>query len=451
MGFYRWFAGRTLYDNTVRMAYEQDVLIVGAGPTGLTLAYDLARRGVKVRIVDAAFGPFRGSHGKGIQPRTQEIFDLLGLMPELAKVGGPYQRMRFHWGPLSVRGGSLATRHTPTEMTPYPNLLQVPQFETEGVLRAHLASLGVQVEYGRSFSALVQTDDFAEVTLADGERIRSAFVVGSDGGRSSVRKALGLRLVGGTVEERSLLVGDVKVDDLSREDWHVWPWSSGGMLTLCPLPHTDFFQVTCAQVDDVTGHIERVTRHRVSEVLTSSSYTPQARMVQRYRVGRVFLAGDAAHVHPPAGGQGLNTGVQDAWNLGWKLAWALRGGPASVLDSYESERLPVAAAVLNLSRKLHGARSMKRGELTNQLGLHYRESPLTSGTTLGELHAGDRMPDGRLSNGRRIFDVLRHEGATQLVRQDGFKVLVRPDAYIASIGRDDIDTYAGQAVVKAEL
>jgi choline dehydrogenase-like flavoprotein len=144
-------------------------------------------------------------------------------------------------------------------------------------------------------------------------------------------------------------------------------------------------------------------------------------------------------------------GIQPRTQEIWKLAWALRGGPASILDSYESERLPVAAAVLNLSRKLHVSRSMKRGALTNQLGLHHRESPLTSGTPLGELHPGDRMPDGRLANGRRIFDVLRHEGATQWVRQDGFKVLVRPDAYIASIGWDDIDTYAGQPVVKAAL
>ena len=127
------------------------------------------------------------------------------------------------------------------------------------------------------------------------------------------------------------MVGDVTMGGLSRENWHVWPLASGGVLTLCPLPHTDFFQVTCATAPgrDLAEHIERTTKHRVEEVLVSSSYTPHARMVERYRVGRVFLAGDAAHVHPPAGGQGLNTGVQDAWNLGWKLAWALRGGPES--------------------------------------------------------------------------------------------------------------------------
>ena len=101
-------------------------------------------------------------------------------------------------------------------------------------------------------------------------------------------------------------------------------------------------------------------------------------MVDRYRIGRVLLAGDAAHVHPPSGGQGLNTGIQDAWNLGWKLAWMLRGGDQSVLDSYEQERLPVAAAVLNLTKKLHVAKSLKRGDLTNQLALNYRESTLST-------------------------------------------------------------------------
>jgi 2-polyprenyl-6-methoxyphenol hydroxylase-like FAD-dependent oxidoreductase len=334
---------------------------------------------------------------------------------------------------------------------PYPNLLQVPQFKTEGVLRAHLASLGVEVEFGRRFESLTPTSHGVEVTLNGGERARCAYLVGCDGGRSSVRKALELELVGSTVEERTQLVGDVKIDGLSRDDWHVWPWAKGGMLTLCPMPHTDFFQVACAAVDDVAGHIERSTKHRVTEVLASSSYTPHARMVQRYRADRVFLAGDAAHVHPPAGGQGLNTGVQDSWNLGWKLAWALRGGASeSVLDSYETERLPIAAAVLNLSRKLHVKRSMKRGALTNQLGLHYRASPLASGTPVGELHPGDRMQDGRLKSGQRIFDVLRHPGATQLTRDDGIKVLVRPDGYIASLGRDDVEEYAGLPVQKVE-
>lgn len=115
-------------------------------------------------------------------------------------------------------------------------------------------------------------------------------------------------------------------------------------------------------------------------------------MVGRYRIGRVFFAGDAAHVHPPAGGQGLNTGIQDAYNLGWKLASVLRGGAESLLETYEVERLPIAAAVLGMTRRLHQMQSFKRGKATDQLGLNYRNSPLSSGVAHGRLHPGDRMP-----------------------------------------------------------
>jgi FAD binding domain len=169
-------------------------------------------------------------------------------------------------------------------------------------------------------------------------------------------------------------------------------------------------------------------------------------MVDRYRVGRVFLAGDAAHLHPPAGGQGLNTGVQDAYNLGWKLASVLGGGPASLLDSYEAERLPVAAAVLGLSTRLHRTRSLKRGDLTDQLGINYRESPLSSGDTLGGLHPGDRMPDMRLDDGGRLFDRLRGPNATEVITPEGLGVLIRPDGYVAQIGVQHVELYAGQPV-----
>jgi 2-polyprenyl-6-methoxyphenol hydroxylase-like FAD-dependent oxidoreductase len=168
------------------------------------------------------------------------------------------------------------------------------------------------------------------------------------------------------------------------------------------------------------------------------------RKVSRYRFGRVFLAGDAAHAHPPAGGQGLNTGVQDAYNLGWKLAYVARGGPDSLLDTYESERLPVAAAVLGLSKRLHQTRSIKRGDATNQLALHYRTSPLSSGAALGNLHPGDRMPDARLDDGARLFDRLRGPHATELVTSEGPRILIRPDGYIAHIGARQFVDYAGE-------
>jgi hypothetical protein len=167
-------------------------------------------------------------------------------------------------------------------------------------------------------------------------------------------------------------------------------------------------------------------------------------MVDRYRVGRVFLAGDAAHVHPPAGGQGLNTGVQDAYNLGWKLAHVLRGGPDSLLDTYEEERLPIAAAVLGLSKRLHQKPSIKRGDATNQLALHYRTSSLSSGIVLGSLHPGDRMPDVLLADGATLFEHLRGIHATEFITAEGPRILIRPDGYIASIGTVQIPEYAGE-------
>jgi 2-polyprenyl-6-methoxyphenol hydroxylase-like FAD-dependent oxidoreductase len=267
-----------------------------------------------------------------------------------------------------------------------------------------------------------------------------------------VRRALGLRLHGEQVAAKPLLVADVKIPGLSREDWHVYPFARGGPLTLCPLPHTDLFQVTAAASAqaDLARIIERVSGYAASELAWSSLFTPQARMVERYRVGRVLLAGDAAHVHPPAGGQGLNTGVQDAWNLGWKLAWVAQGGPVALLDTYQEERLPVAAQVLSLSKRLHVQRSLRRGALTDQLGLHYRSSSLSRGEPAHGLHPGDRVPDRELRCGRRLYDFLRNPCATQLLYADGTRVLVRPDGYVAEIGKRAITDYAGRAVQQVE-
>jgi hypothetical protein len=190
--------------------------------------------------------------------------------------------------------------------------------------------------------------------------------------------------------------------------------------------------------------VHKVTGHRVERVAWSSIYQPAVRMVDRYRVGRVLLAGDAAHVHPPAGGQGLNTGVQDAYNLGWKLAHVARGGPDSLLDTYQAERLPIAVAVLGLTKRLHQTGSIKRGDATNQLALHYRTSPLSSGVRFGNLHPGDRMPDARLNDGTTLFDHLRGSHASELVTPEGLRILIRPDGYIAHIGLTHFAEYAGE-------
>jgi 2-polyprenyl-6-methoxyphenol hydroxylase-like FAD-dependent oxidoreductase len=426
--------------------YETIVLIVGAGPTGLTLAVDLARRGVPFRLIEAADVPFAGSRGKGIQPRTLEIFEDLGVIDEVLAAGALYPKFRIHLGGFSVRAGSLGTAREVTERVPYPNLWMVPQARTEGILRDLLRELGEEVEFGKAFASFTQNEDGVEVTLGDGEVVRARYVVGCDGGRSAVRKALGLKLEGEGLDEKPMVVADIEVRGLDRSDWHLWPFTKGGAIGLCPLPQTSVFQLTGkAEVvgDDIEGFVRRVTGHRVERVAWRSIYQPAVRMVNRYRVGRVFLAGDAAHVHPPTGGQGLNTGVQDAYNLGWKLAYVARGGPDSLLDSYEAERLPIAAAVLGLSKRLLQTKSLKRGDATNQLALHYRTSPLSTGGALGSLHAGDRMPDVRLEDGSRLFLHMRGTHATELETPEK-RILIRPDGYIARMGTTQYGEYAGE-------
>ncbi len=427
--------------------YENAVLIVGAGPTGLTLAIDLARRGISFRLIEAASTPFEGSRGKGIQPRTLEIFDDLGVIDAILAAGAPYPKFRTHLGPFSLRGGSLASSRQRTASVPYPNLWMVPQARTEAILRERLCALGREVEFGKTLAAFTHDEHRVSATLSTGETVRADFLVGCDGGHSTVRKALGLRFEGESIDEKPMLVADVEIEGLGRLEWHLWPFAKGGVMALCPLPNTSLFQFTSqakAVGAGIEGAVHKVTGHRVERIAWSSIYQPAVRMVDRYRVGRVFLAGDAAHVHPPTGGQGLNTGIQDAYNLGWKLAHVARGGPDSLLDTYQVERLPIAAAVLGLSKRLHQTRSIKRGDATNQIALHYRTSPLSSGSALGSLHPGDRMPDSQLDDGSRLFDHLRGHHATEFVTPDGPRILIRPDGYIAHIGSTHFAEYAGE-------
>jgi 2-polyprenyl-6-methoxyphenol hydroxylase-like FAD-dependent oxidoreductase len=427
--------------------YENTVSIVGAGPTGLTLALDLARRGISFRLIEAAKTPLVGSRGKGIQPRTLEILDDLGVIDAILAAGAPYPKFRTHLGPFSLRAGSLASSKQPTESVPYPNVWMVPQARTEAILRERLRALGGEVEFGKALATFTQNEHGVDAILSTGEMVRSDFLVGCDGGHSTVRRALGLRFEGEAIGKEPMCVADIEIEGLDRRAWHLWPFAKGGVIALCPLPNTSLFQFTSkakTAAAGIEGVVHKVTGHRVQRVAWSSIYRPAVRMVDRYRVGRVFLAGDAAHVHPPAGGQGLNTGVQDAYNLGWKLAHVARGGLDSLLDTYEAERLPIAAAVLGLTKLLHQSPSIKRGDAANQLALHYRTSPLSSGVPLGGLHPGDRMPDALLDDGSRLFDHLRGRHATELVTPEGPRILIRPDGYIAHIGSTHFAEYAGE-------
>jgi 2-polyprenyl-6-methoxyphenol hydroxylase-like FAD-dependent oxidoreductase len=403
-----------------------DVLIVGAGPTGLALGIDLARRGVEALVVEKADRLFPGSRGKGLQPRTMEVFDDLGVVDEILAVGGAYPLQMVWQDGERVGEHRMFDPAEPTEDSPYNTPWMVPQWRTQEVLSARLEELGGRVSFGREVVGVDeqagQDSDGVTVRFTTTPDIRARYVVAADGGRSVVRRTLGIGMTGETVDPNPLLVADVRITGLDRDHWHVFPPrdESAGYLSICPLAGTEDFQLLAqfpegTRVDlspdalrEVVAARSHLTPESVTEVRWASDFRPRAALADRFRSGRVFLAGDAAHVHSPAGGQGLNTSVQDAYNLGWKLGAVLRGGaPAALLDTYEEERRPIAAHMLGISTGVHRG-EVRRGEATRQLGLGYRESSLTEETRTARsgLRAGDRAPDGKLG-AVRLFDAFR--------------------------------------------
>ncbi len=446
-----------------------NVLIVGAGPTGLTLGIDLARRGVEALVVEGAEALFPGSRGKGIQPRTQEVFADLGVLDAIRAAGGPYPP-RLLWKNGEPAGTRQMFEEVPADAgTPYTEPLMVAQWRTQEVLYARLLELGGRVAFGREVTGLTQDADGVSVRFADGTALSAAYVVAADGGRSAVRRALGVGMAGETVDPVPFAVADIRVRGLDREHWHTFPGAEGSGLALCPLAGTDYFQLQARlpELDEVDLSLEGVRKlvatythldgSAVTDLRWASDFRPRAALADRFRAGRVFLAGDAAHIHSPAGGQGLNTSVQDAYNLGWKLGAVLRdGADPALLDTYEEERRPVAAEMLGISTGVHRG-EVRRGAATVQLGLGYRESSLTEETrdAPGAVRAGDRAPDGTL-DGVRLFDAFRGPHWTVVAvgtevaagLPDGVRVvrgdaqesygsglfLVRPDGYVGWAG-----------------
>ncbi|MFJ9809364.1 FAD-dependent monooxygenase [Streptomyces sp. NPDC101158] len=468
---------------------DTDVVIVGAGPTGLVLAIDLARRGVRAVLVEKGERLFPGSRGKGLQPRSLEVLDDLGVLPAIRSASSLYPRMLGWEGSERLAEWDMLKRSKPSEQVPYANTLLIPQSRTQELLYARLTELGGDVRFGTALTGLRRSEDGVEADLSTGETLRAAYLVAADGGRSTIRKALGIGMTGETVDPRPMLVADIRLSPdtiVDRGNWHIWLKAPGGAVALCPLPGSDRFQLIAASEDetaavDTSPEAVRallaartpLTEADVVEVLWASDFRARAAMADRFRAGRVFLAGDAAHVHSPAGGQGLNTSIQDAYNLGWKLGQVLRhGAPPALLDSYESERMPVAADVLGISTRIHRASSdgahAQRGEEVQQLLLGYRDSPLAVETRAGlpedALHAGDRAPDGPCGEGR-LFDLFRGPHFTLLAvgvplppsapeqvrtaRLAGYEAygrglfLIRPDGYVGWAGEttDGLDAY----------
>ena len=406
---------------------DTDVLICGGGPTGLTLAIELARRQIPFVLIDKAPAPFVGSRGKGLQPRTLEVFEQMGVLDRVMAAGGPYPPARTYAADGTFTETLFDERRPPSAAEPYGQIAMLPQFLTEGILRDRLAELGHTVTFGAEIVRLQPTADAvkAQVRTRKGTRtVKARYLVGADGGRSFVRQALDVGFPGESLGFQAV-VADLHLDGLDRDAWHRWGSRPGASLALCPLAGTDLFQLQApvpaeGAFDLSLGTLWALVRERtgrddivVRDVTWASAFRGNARLADRYVNGRVILAGDAAHVHPPTGGQGLNTSVQDAWNLGWKLATVLRGGP-DLLDTYEAERREVAAGMLGLSVSLLDAArtnaGMRRDRTTQQLDIGYPDSPLSLDRRGRGLPAGSRAPDapylGAGGQRGRLFDLF---------------------------------------------
>ncbi|HET6217337.1 MAG TPA: FAD-dependent oxidoreductase [Acidobacteriaceae bacterium] len=426
--------------NAGQHSAEISVLIVGAGPTGLTLACDLARRGVKLRIVDKAAAYFAGSRGKGLQPRSLEVLDDLGIVDEILANGRFHLPFRGYDGATVLGDKDMHEGRHPTPDVPYASPLIIPQWRVEEILRKRLAAFGSKVELATELIDLAQNEEVVTATLlCNGltRKVTTLYVLAADGGRSFLRKHLNVGFDGESWKDERMLVGDVQVDVLDRDHWHSWPKHQDGWVALCPLPSTNAFQfqaqISPQEPDEPS--LERVQQIidartgrsdiRLHDATWLSLYRANVRMVDRYRVGRVFLAGDAAHVHSPAGGQGMNTGMQDAYNLGWKLSAVLAGASDSLLDTYEEERLPIAAWLLGATTQLHRQTfrenaTLQRDQQFLQLALNYRGSSLAQGepSLSTTLQPGDRAPDAplrdHLGKEMRLFDLFRSPHFTLL-------------------------------------
>ena len=327
---------------------DHAVVIAGAGPTGLTLAGELALAGVDVVIVERrASQAFMGARAGGLHSRTIEIFDQRGIADRFLSQGYTHPAVGF--GGISLDISDLPTRHN--------YLLALWQIHIERILAGWIGQMSVPVYYGVEVASFAQTESGVDVTLSDGQRMRAEYLVGCDGGRSTIRKSAGIAFPGSD-PTTSNIIAEAELAEEPRE-WGIHRDAVGiHVLTKKEDGRTVGVLVTEQHVDATTNPAPRDlsealisvygTDYGIHNVTWISRFTDATRQAATYRDGRILLAGDAAHIHPPDGGQGLQTGVQDAVNLGWKLAQVVKGiSPDDLLDTYHAERHPVGARVLH--------------------------------------------------------------------------------------------------------
>jgi len=412
------------------------VLIVGAGPTGLNLALALVRRNVQCRLISEADGPGKESRAMVVQARTLEFYDQYGFGSEMVQQGVVAETAHVRQGGSGADNRevlSFSFKEMGAGLSPYPFALAYPQDDHERFLIQKLKDLGCEVEWGAKLADFRQDENGVTCTIehSDGrvETAESAYICGCDGARSRVRETLQLGFPGGTYEQL-FFVADVKIEQGFSRDLYInlgehiltlmFPVRSSGMQRLIGLVPPELSNRQDLAFEDIRAQVEGLLDIKVTQLNWFSSYRVHHRVADKFRVGRAFLAGDAGHIHSPAGGQGMNTGIGDAVNLGWKLAHVLQSrAHPSLLDSYDPERIGFARSLVSTTDRaftgLVGEGVM--GQFTrkiltplvfsvatrftlgrhaifrtiSQTRIHYPDSPLSQGVA-GDVHGGDRLP-----------------------------------------------------------
>lgn len=464
-------------------AIDTDVLIVGAGPVGLFLANECARRGLRWRIAEAHATQTEHSKALAIFPRTLEIFDMAGIVAPFLKAANRATSVA-----IITHGRRLAHMQFTPEETPYSFVAMVPQDVTERLLAEELRKKDGAVEYETAFVSAVQHNDFVSVTLdhkGESLELTAAFVVGCDGARSTVRHLLNLPFAGGEYAD-SFMLADVETNDaLPSNELQLCP-SEFGPVAIFPMSATR--RRIVATIDHAEGDApslelaQQILKQRgpagieAHALHWSSYFRIHHRHVAQMRVGRIFIAGDAAHIHSPFGGQGMNTGLHDVWNLVWKLDLFLHGhGKERLLESYSAERLPVIKNVIETTdhlTRIMGTPNKFAQALRNavipmvsrlapfqhafvqrlsELGIAYGGSPIIEGP--GQRYFDDSLRGGK-GIGSRFLVMVGDDKAssTSAVEQQlggslnnlvEFRpssnkglTLVRPDGYVAYSSSD---------------
>jgi 2-polyprenyl-6-methoxyphenol hydroxylase-like FAD-dependent oxidoreductase len=475
---------------------ETQVLIVGAGPTGLVMALWLARLGVRFRIVEKHGGPGQTSRAMAVHARSLEFYRQLGFADEAVRAGIKLERLRLREGGREV--ALLEFGDFGKGLSPYPFILSFPQDEHERLLGEKLSALGVQIEWNSELVGFSVGEEHVATTIRRNGRdevCQVSFVCGCDGVHSTVREHLKLKFPGGIYQQMFFVAdvraggaemnGDVNFCLAANDLCLAFPIRSSGMVRLIGIVPPELSGRENLSFEDLRRHLERLLPLRVDNVNWFSTYHVHHRVADRFRVGRAFVAGDAGHVHSPAGGQGMNTGIGDAVNLSWKLAAVLKQkADIAILETYEPERMSFARTLVATTDRLFqavvrenivrtmllphllpwlmGFSAIRRAQFrrVSQTRINYRQSSLSEGSA-GDLRGGDRLPwvDADEGNfgplksldwqihvyGRASQDLQKaaedcsmalHEFAwNEATQQAGFErdalYLVRPDGHIA--------------------